>query len=148
MVSSSFALFCVCVWHHKCLLMLRFSLVHFVGRNLVNVSLFCVFVRCTFRSLVCGYCVAIFLHLNIYSGTKCKLCAIIEFHEFLSLPGGYFSKFVALIISFSLCLVLSLSSHGISYLSLCLFFCNSLFFSSSVIFLCVVCCLAWGFVAC
>lgn len=55
---------------------------------------------CAFVSLCVCVCVpwsvAIVLqfsfHLNIYGGTKCKLCAIIEFHEFLSLPEGYFSK--------------------------------------------------------
>lgn len=101
--------------------------VFFVGWNLVNVSLFilCGCVR-VFHSVVYGYCVAIFLHLNIYGGNKCKLCAIIEFHEFLSLPGGCFSIFAVLIISLF---------HFMIFLILCLYIFYSVFFFFSSHFL-------------
>lgn len=97
---------CCMWWQHKMFADVSVFFSAFVGRNLVNVSFLLCLVSFSLYflfsfilfGLVCGYCVAIFLHLNIYGGTKCKLCAIIEFHEFLSSPGGYFTKFPPLFV--------------------------------------------------
>lgn len=75
-----------CVWQQKCLLMFLFSSAHFVDRNLVNVSFPLVsFFICWSVAIVLQFpFIWIFIAVN-----KCKLCAIIEFHEFWSSLRGH-----------------------------------------------------------